>query len=635
MAINDPQTPVGKLFEEFPPVTKAQWEEVIHEDLKGGDYEKKLVWSTAEGFKVRPYYRLEDIENISFTQSFPGEFPFVRGGRKEGNAWFIRQDICVQNDGIVAANKKAVEILHKGADSIGFIVNTLQEFSYTDFCSLLKGILIKDTEINFAGGPHALNVVSYWKKFLQEQKTDAVNLHGSIDFDPLGYLTKTGGFSIACNNLEGAMGFAHQMVSNSQDLTGLKVIVVSGHNFGNAGGSAVQELAFSLSAGVEYLNQLTEKGLSVDQIAPHMKFVFSAGSNYFMEIAKLRAARMLWANIVKAYGPANEAVCKMTIHSVTVDWNKSLYDPYVNMLRTTTEAMSAAIGGSDSLTVKPFNSIYEDTTEFSERIARNQQLILKEESKLDKVVDPSAGSYYIETLTASIADETWKLFLKTEEKGGYYAAFVAGFIQEQLADSAKKRDLAYATRREIILGTNQYPNFNEKITKEIPAEVIHPEVMNTGPAIAEPIKIYRGANAFVELRLRTDMFSLKNKRPAAFMLTYGGLSMRRARSQFSSNFFACAGFEVIDNNGFATVDEGVAEALASKAEIVVVCAADEDYALIGAEIAQKLNGKALMVIAGNPPCAEELKAAGISHFIHVRTNVLEALLQYQKELSIL
>jgi methylmalonyl-CoA mutase len=152
--------------------------------------------------------------------------------------------------------------------------------------------------------------------------------------------------------------------------------------------------------------------------------------------------------------------------------------------------------------------------------------------------------------------------------------------------------------------------------------------------IAEPLKLYRGAMAFEEMRLKTDTYSLTHKRPAAFMLTYGGLSMRRARSQFSSNFFACAGFEVIDNNGFATVDEGIEAALAAKAELVVVCSADEDYALIGAEIFQKLNGKALVVIAGNPPCADELKAAGITNFVHVRTNVLEALQQYQKDLGI-
>lgn len=633
MAINDPQKPVGKLFEEFPPVTTQQWEEVILEDLKGGDYEKKLVWATSEGFKVKPYYRADDIENIGFVQSNPGEFPFVRGGRKGGNTWWVRQDIVVKENGFAAANKKALEVLQKGADSIGFIINTLPEFSYADFSALLENIWVKELEINFLAGKHSTAIVGYLKQLLDERNREYARLNGSIEFDPLGYLCKTGGFSPACKNLEGAMGFAKQMLDTSRDLPNLKVIAVHGVNFGNAGAGAVQELAFSLSAGVEYLTQLTERGFSINQIAPRMKFIFSSGSNYFIEIAKLRAARLLWANIVKAYGPASDEVCRMNLHCVTTDWNKSVYDPYVNMLRTTTEAMSAAIGGTDSLTVKPFNAVYEETTEFSERIARNQQLILKEESAFDKVADPSAGSYYIENLTQNIVDEAWKLFLKTEEQGGFFLAFKAGFIQDQLAETAKKRDMAYATRREIILGTNQYPNFNEKIAGplNLPAPI---QALPGAEKIAEPLKLYRGAMAFEEMRLKTDMYSLSHKRPAAFMLTYGGLSMRRARSQFSSNFFACAGFEVIDNNGFATVDEGVEAALAAKAELVVVCAADEDYALIGAEIYQKLQGKALLVIAGNPACADELKAAGITHFIHIRTNVLEALQQYQKDLGI-
>jgi methylmalonyl-CoA mutase len=251
------------------------------------------------------------------------------------------------------------------------------------------------------------------------------------------------------------------------------------------------------------------------------------------------------------------------------------------------------------------------------------------------VVDPASGSYYIENLTDSIIGEAWKLFLEIHELGGFIAAFKKGFVQERIKSTSQKRDLAIATRKEVLLGTNQYPNFTEKIASELDLQVFQPADFTMENAIAETLKPYRGAQAFEALRYKTDMFSLGNKRPAVFMLTFGSLAMRRARSQFSGNFFACAGFEIIDNNGFKTVDEGVAAALASKAEFVVVCAADDDYPVIGPEIFNKIKGKANIVIAGYPKdSVDALKIAGINYFIHVKSNVLETLMEFQKMVGI-
>jgi methylmalonyl-CoA mutase len=303
------------------------------------------------------------------------------------------------------------------------------------------------------------------------------------------------------------------------------------------------------------------------------------------------------------------------------------------MLRTQTEAMSAALGGAHSITVLPFNSVFEDTTEFSERIARNQQLLLKEESHLDKIADPSAGSYYIESLTDSLAGQAWKLFLEIQDKGGFVAAVKEGFIQKEIKEIAAKRDRNIALRHDSILGTNQFPNFTEKMGKEPDASVFQPLNLTVEGAEVETLKPYRGAQAFEALRYKIDIYAKGNKRPAAFMLTIGNLAFRKARAQFSCNFFAVAGFEVIDNNGFKTIDEGLAAAKAKSADIVVICSSDDEYAEFAPEAAGKLENE-ILVVAGNPACKAELEEKGITNFIHVKSNILEELKGYQDKLGI-
>jgi len=300
------------------------------------------------------------------------------------------------------------------------------------------------------------------------------------------------------------------------------------------------------------------------------------------------------------------------------------------MLRTQTEAMSATLAGVDSFTVMPFDTAFAESTEFSERIARNQQILLKEESYFDKIADPAGGSYYIENLTASIAEEAWNLFLAVDEKGGFLKAFVGGFIQNEIKTTAQKRDMNVANRREIFLGTTQFPNFNEKLG-EIDTDVFTPFVLEAEVKIAEPLTIYRGAMAFEEMRYKTDSLA---KRPKAYMLTIGNLNMRKARAQFACNFFACAGFEVVDNNGFSTIEEGVKAAKAANADIVVLCSSDEEYETLATEALDMLKDDAILVVAGAPACMEELKNNGVGNFINVKTNVLEELKRYQSLLEI-
>lgn len=615
------------LFEEFPPVSTEQWMEKVTADLKGADFNKKLVWKTNDGIEVQPFYRAEDLENKQFLNSLPGEFPYVRGNKKNNNNWFVRQNIKVET--YEAANKKALEYLMKGVDSIAFVFDGCSEYTVNDIAILLKDIQLDAVEINFVCKCRACKIAELFVEFVKQSSFDPKIIVASVEYDPFGKYALTGKFKI---DQAFAVDQAVKSIKASADLKNFRTIAVNGKNFGNSGSSIVQELAWSLSLGVEYISQLSEAGLDIDSIAKNIKFNFSVSASYFLEIAKLRAARLLWAQIVKSYNPECECSCKMKIHSETGLWNKTVYDSYVNMLRTQTEAMSAALGGADSITVHPFNVAYEESNEFSDRIARNQQLLLKEESNFDKIADPSAGSYYIEELTSSVADQAWKLFLEIEEKGGFLAALRQGFIQDEAKKMAAKRDMNIATRRENLLGVNQFPNFGEKIDSEFDSSIFSSYSLRSDEAEIKTLEPYRGAQAFEALRYKTDVYSKTNSRPVVFMLTIGNLAMRKARAQFACNFFAVAGFEVIDNNGFKTVEEGWEAAQKAGASIVVICSSDDEYTEIAPSAFEVIAGKAIFVVAGAPANADELKSKGITNFISVKSNLLDELKAYQKQL---
>jgi len=613
-----------KLFAEFAPVATAEWEAVINVDLKGADYDKKLVWKPLEGFSVRPYYRAEDLKNLDHVQYLPGQFPYVRGNKTNSNAWLVRQDILVED--VKAANAKALDVLMKGVDSLGFVFNTCKELTAAELDTLLNGICVSAIEINFVCCCKSRNIA---KLFVAKMLKDGVNLssvRGSINYSPLRSLSLDGKW---CADEAAAFANTKEMVEAATALPCFKVVSVDGNIFHNSGSTSVQELAFALSMGNEYLAKLTDLGVCATKVAKSIRFNFSVSSNYFMEIAKFRAARMLWAQIVKSYGVA-ENDAKMSIHAETSRWNQTVYDPYVNLLRGTTEAMSAALAGVDSLTVVPFDASYRKPTEISDRIARNAQLLLKEEAHFDVVVDPAAGSYYIEELTASLVKAAWALFLEVENKGGYVAAFKEGFVQAAVKATAQKRDMNIATRRDIVLGTNQYPNFSEVVEADVTLEAITRNQATKGE-VAEGLAPYRGSMAFEALRYKTDK---SGKEPKAFMLTLGALGMRRARAQFACNFFACAGLRTIDHNGYASVEEGVKAALEAKADIVVICSSDDDYATLAPQAYEMLKGKAIFVVAGAPACEAELTAKGITNFISVKSNVLETLKGYQSQLGI-
>lgn len=616
-----------KLFSDFPSVSTQEWMDKITADLKGADYEKKLVWKTNEGFKVKPFYRQEDLEGLKTTEGLPGQFPYIRGNKKDDNTWFIRQDITVEDP--AEANAKALDILNKGVDSLGFKVKASQ-LNIEYIRTLLKDICCECVELNFRTCQrHTQQLAELLDTYFKEKGYDPEKLYGSVNFDPVSKMLQKGKdtspiISQAKGLVETLAGYPH-----------FQCIAVNSVMLNNSGAYIYQELGYALAWGNEYLNRLVEAGVPVDLAAKKIRFNFGISSNYFMEIAKFRAARMLWADIVKAYNPACDCACKMTAHAETSSFNLTLFDAHVNLLRTQTETMSAAIAGVNSITVTPFDKTYETPNEFSERIARNQQLLLKEESHMNRIVDPAGGSYYIENLTVAIAQQAWNLFLQVEDEGGMVKAVQAGSVQATINASNKARHEAVSKRKEILLGTNQYPNFNELAGDKAPADKEqkcgcggghHEEEASLAKLVTD-----RAASEFEALRLQTEH---SGKRPKAFMLTIGNLAMRQARAQFSCNFLACAGYQVIDNLGFNTVEEGIDAAMKAQADIVVICSSDDEYAEYAIPAFKALSGRAMFIVAGAPACMDDLKAAGIENFIHVRCNVLETLKEYNEKLGI-
>ena len=460
------------ILQDFPAVPTETWENVIRVDLKGADYNKKLIWNSDEGFAVRPYYRGEHLKDReSQTQTVPGEFPFVRG--RVSQSW------------------KQVE---------------------------------RQTEIT----TDAIRV-------------DAVHEHG---------------------------------------------------------GTAVQELGYGIALGVERLVEQLYSGNSVDEAAKSIRFVFAVGSNYFFEIAKLRAARILWARVVSAFQPRDESSCLMNIHACTALCDKSIYDPFANVLRATTEAIAAVIGGCDSLEVRPFR--------FSSRLAMNIQRLLQEESHFDRVADPAGGSYYVEWLTNTLADQGWKLFQQIEVEGGYTKA--KSSIDRAIAESRAAKDKAISSRRRTLVGVNNYPDLNETINEPVEA----------------PQAGWRAASPFERIRLTTEAFTReRGKRPKVLLLERGDLAMRQARSQFSQNFFGCAGFEIEISHEYQRSD----------ADLIVLCSSDPEYVALAQEVCPKVRQP--VVVAGDPKGqVEQIKAAGVQGFIHIRTDAIAALTEWETRLGI-
>ncbi len=606
------EEPKKRLFEEFPAISTETWDNKIRADLKGADYEKKLVWKTDEGIPVKPYYRDEDLQNLSYLD----HTSLLRFSGSTPNSWTICQDIFPGKD-LAEANQRIKSALKGGAQAIRIQLGNIPGPGKIMLEELFHGVRLDETEILFNGCPEADALYNHFVEIATTRGISPDDLKGLIGADPLGKMASSGLPLAITENLG-------NLVKKSLGRTpGLRVIDVNGALFQNAGSTLVEELAFSLSMANEYMAILTGQAVEAADVVGSMQLSLASGSNYFMEIAKLRAARMLWAQICKGYSLETESG-KIRIHSTTSQWNMTIYDPHVNMLRGTTEAMSSILGGADLISVLPFDHPFLNSNAFSDRIARNVQIILRDEAYLERVNDPSSGSYYIESLTDSIAEKAWDLFRQTEAKGGFRKAFQSGWIQELVLSSRKRKSDLIASGRSHILGTNAYPNFHEFIHEQLGRRV--QEEVTDAPMV--PLRPFRPAALLEAVRLETES---SGKRPRVLLFKYGNPAWGSARAAFSGNFFACAGYEILDPHAFESLESGIAAARDAKAEIVVLCSSDDSYASMAPPVVEALKDKTIVVVAGYPAdIIQALQEAGIEHFIHVKSNLLETLKQFNK-----
>jgi methylmalonyl-CoA mutase len=660
------------LRKDFPPVSSADWEQAIRRDLKGAEI-SKLYWKTEEGIAVKPFYRAEDINALG------RESEAAASHARATNDWSIRQAIAVADP--QQANTAARAAIAGGAEAICF--ESIPEGA------ALRGVAIQgaeDMRLLIAGLPRVASQPTQQQPlplsfrarqaarpmlllYLSALEKPAEAL-GSIDYDPLGDLLLDGESSQNAQELfadtAGVLRFA------AAKAPAMRTLAVRGWQIPEAGGTVVQELAFALAHGVEYLSSLGGHGLSTDEVCARIFFVFSISSNYFFELAKLRAFRLLWAQAAEQFRPKRSESLTPMVESVTSRWSMTIYDAYNNLLRGATEAMSAAIGGCDTIEITPFGAACKPADDFSRRLARNTQIILKREAYLDRVVDPGAGSYYIETLTASLAHEAWKLFQQVESEGGFLKAIQSGFVQREVNAARRRKDEAIAARRRVLLGTNQYPNQSEQALDKLdqdgdvtplrfsgakpasnPAELVQQFAAGltigdclTGQASGhaafpvEKLVSYRAAEGFEALRLRSERHIRKAGRyPRVLLLEFGDFKMRKARADFSRNFFASAGFEIVTELAGPS-PEAAAKLIAERhPDLVVLCSADHEYAAMARPLIERLPATAQarplpVIVAGYPEAAiEQLKRDGVADFIHVRSNAVQVLRHWQQQLG--
>lgn len=620
----------SQLFDQFPPVSTSEWETQIRKDLRSEDYSRKLIWNTPEGFPVRPFYRAEDLKGLEFLSIPPDVFPFPRGHKIRDNSWEVRQNIKSTDPG--EANRLALEAIGQGVTAIGFDASKIRLLK--EMRLLMHGIPLEQVSIHFLNQHSCRETLKLFLSLLRKSGQEPGDVRGSLAFDPIGNLPDTG---IAGQLTEKDFGKAVELLNTcSRDIPAFRVITVHGNRFQDAGSTLVQELAFALAVGNEYMAELTARGLPVTEIAPRMTFSFALGPALFLEIAKLRAARLLWAVITEQYSPGDPRNCKMNMHCSTANWNKTLFDPFNNLLRTTTEGISGVLGGTDSLEILPFQVASRSQDPFGERLARNQQFIFREESYLGHVADAAGGSYLLENLTDSIASHAWDLFREVETRGGVVRCIREGFLQDSIRRSREARKQDAAARKFFILGTNQFPDLQETVSADITGLAAGKQPTLPGDTGIPPFRV---AEPFERLRLATEQFVASgNPRPAVFLFPIGNLTMRLARTGFSANFFGCAGYRIVESAGITDIDAGIREALDSRATLVVICSSNEELPAIAPEITRKIKMEkpaVRVVVAGYPAEAiPELTRAGIDDFIHLQSNLLDTLCRTHRFLGI-
>ncbi len=612
-------------FDEFEPTTYEQWKAEAESALKGADFNKKLFTKTYEGITLHPIYIQKDVDAINAVSSFPGSKDYLRGTDAAGyiaKPWDIAQ--CVKESDPKEANKKIRHELEKGATAVNVEIgeNGVKLGCANCVKSLFEGIDLTKTPLQLDCGVSALPVL----KLMAEAGVDLKALKGCVGGDVYGTLLADGQLSAPIAKLFDDMAEAVKMGA------GVRTVYINGNVYANGGANAVQEVAYCMSTAAAYITALMERGVDVNTASASIRFGFSLGSNFFMEIAKLRAARMVYAQMIQAFG-GNEEAQKINVFARTSSFTMTIFDPYVNILRTTTETFSGVVGGVNAMEVAPLDEPYGYPDEQTTRIARNIQVMLQEEFNLLRPVDPAGGSWYVETLTAELANLIWKKFQEVEGKGGIEKVIMDGSVQADVAATLEQRFANLDNRSDSAVGNNMYPNVLEQKLERVP----FPARVVSGEAVvkAEKIAPHRWTERFEALRDRTLAYEKRTgKTFDVFLANMGPIPQHKARADFASGFMEVAHFNMLRNNGFETVEECAKAAVESGADVAVICSTDATYPEIVPAMTKLIKAAKpdMTVMVAGAPAKDQLQNyldAGVDDFVHVRANCYEILTKIQ------
>lgn len=696
----------SRLLSEFPPPAPDAWRRAAEESLEGAPFEKKLVTRLPEGIQVQPIYT-RAVAALGEEAGLPGQTPFVRGPRSvaaSSAGWLISQELPYgQPD---AFNQALRQDLNRGQNAVNLLLDIatrsgldpdaanagevgacgLSIATVADLERALDGVDLTAVPVHVQAGATAGPLLAMLVRLMARRGLPAKALHGAVLADPIGEWVQSGSLNVG---LDAALDALASTVRWAREATPqVRVIGVQANLWAEAGGHAAQELGFGLATAADYLRKLEARGCAPHLAVPSVAFTFSLGAHFFVELAKLRAARLLWARfceVLGVTGPSAGLVC----HGRSALWNKTQLDPHVNLLRATTEAFAGIAGGCESMHIAAFDESFRVPDDFSRRLARNTQIILGEECQLSRVIDPAGGSWYVESLTRELAQKAWAIFQDVESRGGMEAAVSAGLPQAEVAKAGAARQAGAESRRDGIVGTNVYPNLKEsppptvlpdyaalardraaraagqrvgteveqsarvmtelgRLLEGAPSDRMDTMVTAFGqgatlgevtrtlragapaaPAVT-PLRFARRADPFERLRRRAEAHrQSKGHLPKVFLANMGPRKQHAARAEFSAGFFAAGGLEVIPTRGFASVAEAADAAIASAAPVVTICSTDDTYPEIVPALARALAAaprRPLIVLAGYPTDhIAAFREAGVDEFIHLRANCAETL----------
>ncbi len=677
----------------------SKWRAAVEADLQGAPFDKKLVTRTFEGVLLQPLYTRADASGLSDQGAQPGVAPFVRGyspsGYTAGQAWEFAQEIGGART--LEFNSSLLSDLMRGQNSVALTadratragldpdvaaapvgVEGVSVADLADISAALKDVDLSALPVHIRAGVNPLPLAALYLAQARKKGVAPSKLTGSVTGDPLGELAEQG-------TLPGSLASAYDALAtwtkwSEKNTPALATVGVNGAVWLEAGGNAVQELAFAIAAGVEYVRALSERGISPASVIPRLRFTFAVGPQFYLEISKFRAFRLLWSRVAQGFG-VEGAASRVRIHARTNRWNKTVLDPHVNMLRVTTEAFSAVLGGIDSLHIGPFDEVLGGSDEISRRIARNVHTLLSEEFHAIAPADPAGGSWLVEKTTDEFARKAWALFQDVEKQGGLAAALRAGYVQKLIATNAGEKDDAVSKRRLSLVGTNLFPNLKEKpiarsmIDLAAFAQTRASEIKSRRPAAPKvsatdfdamvkaaesgatvgqlasltataadaaiaPLAFKRAGEGFEALRKAADALAKKNGvRPKVFLAKIGPVKQHKPRADFSAGFFSVGGFEATGKEAFETAEAAAQAAAASGAPVVVLCSTDETYPVLVPAFAAALKAAKpgiVAILAGLPADAatiETYKKAGIDDFIHIRVNVREFLAKLLQQIG--